>query len=239
MELESFGCLSVGLKSCRRSKASQRPTNLTHPWPRSFEQSIAEHGLNQAGEMVWVAKIEVDDSAEIAEGWIGTSFGVELNTAAKSFPTGPGLLPRTPASKANFDFFASLTAVAWSNNIFLFFPAMLSTSTAIAISEATGGGGEVACSADPWVGVGEGGGDPRSEGRGEEVRGEEGRGEEGIGSGDLKEEPSGGVEGGDSSMAHNIGVRGNKFGVGIWSRVGGKLGVCEGGSLMVKATEDR
>ena len=105
--------------------------------------------------MVWVAKIEVDDSVEIAEGWIGTSFGVELNTAAKPFPTGPGLLPRTPASKANFDFFASLTAVAWSNNIFLFFPEMLSTSTAIAILEATGGGGEVACSADPWVGVGE------------------------------------------------------------------------------------
>ena len=157
--------------------------------------------------MVWVVEIEVDDSVEIAEGWIGTSFGV--------------------ASKADLDFFASLTNVAWSNSIFLFFPVMLSSSITI---EATGGGNEVARSADPWAGAGEGGGVPRSEGRGEA----------GIGSGDLKEEPSsGGVEGGDSSMAHAIGVRGNELGVGVWSRVGGKLGVCEAGSLTVKAIEDR
>jgi hypothetical protein len=180
--------------------------------------------------MVWVAKIEVDDSVEMAEGWIGTLFGVELNPAAKPFPTGPGLLPRTPASKADFDFFAPLTVVAWSNNIFLFLPAILSPSTTTAISEATGGGGEVARSADPWAGVGDRGGDPRSEGRGEE----------GIDTGCSKERLSGGgVEGGDSSMAHNTDVRGNELGVGVWSRVGGKLGVCEADSLTVKAIEDR
>jgi hypothetical protein len=84
LKLERLDCLSAGLKLCRCSNASHRPTSSSHARPKSCERSIVKQEVNQEGR--GVEQLEMGSWAET--GMVG-DFNVEIDV----FFNGADLLP--------------------------------------------------------------------------------------------------------------------------------------------------